>query len=303
VHPNAKTRNSDPDATCVIIGASRGIGLAMSQQIFGRFKGKVAALCRSPDEAGALAALVSAASSTARELVWSCVVRRIFANLVLDGGRPRRAQVQFNPDRMRLVRCDTTDEASVAAAAAQVKEFGGGRVDVLLHTVGILHDRGEGRSGAMPESSLARVDVDFLQRNLLVNTVGPILVLKHFSPMMHTARKGGRVPSVLATLTARVGSITDNALGGWLSYRASKAAHNQALKTASVELGRRGVVCCALHPGTCDTELSVPFQRNVPVGTLFPVDVAACQLLDVVDSLGPEDNGSFLDYARAPILW
>jgi NAD(P)-dependent dehydrogenase (short-subunit alcohol dehydrogenase family) len=69
VHPNAKTRNSDPDATCVIIGASRGIGLAMSQQIFGRFKGKVAALCRSPDEAGALAALVSAASSTARELV------------------------------------------------------------------------------------------------------------------------------------------------------------------------------------------------------------------------------------------
>jgi NAD(P)-dependent dehydrogenase (short-subunit alcohol dehydrogenase family) len=204
---------------------------------------------------------------------------------------------------MRLLSIDTTDESSVIVAAAKVKEFSGGRVDALIHTVGILHDKSECGSGAMPETSLARLDFDFLKRNLMVNTVGPILVMKHFSPLMHTTRKQGRVPTVLATLTARVGSISDNGLGGWLSYRVSKAAHNQALKTASIELGRRGIIACALHPGTCDTDLSVPFQRNVPADKLFPVDVAAQQLLDVIDSLGPDDNGSFFDYAKKTIPW
>lgn len=199
---------------------------------------------------------------------------------------------------MHLVPIDTTVETSVAAAAAEVKALSNNRVDVLLHTVGLLHD-----GTNMPETSLARVDSAFLEKNLLVNTLGPILVLKHFTPLMVTARKPGRVPSVFATLTARVGSISDNALGGWMSYRASKAAQNMAVKTASIELGRRGIVVAALHPGTCDTELSGPFQKNVPKGQLFPVDMAATQLLDVVDSLGPEDNGGFFDYARKTIQW
>lgn len=199
---------------------------------------------------------------------------------------------------MHLVAIDTTVETSVAAAAATVKSLSNNRVDLLLHTVGLLHD-----GANMPETSLSRIDSAFLEKNLLVNTLGPILVLKHFTPLMATARKPGRVPSVFATLTARVGSISDNALGGWMSYRASKAAHNMAVKTASIELGRRGIVVAALHPGTCDTELSVPFQKNVPDGQLFPVDMAATQLLDVVDSLGPEDNGGFFDYARKTIQW
>lgn len=120
---------------------------------------------------------------------------------------------------------------------------------------------------------------------------------------MVTKRKENRVPSVFASITARVGSIEDNALGGWISYRASKAAQNQALKTASIELGRRGIIVVALHPGTVDTDLSQPFQKNVPKGKLFPVDVAAAQLLDVIDSLEVSDNGSFLAYDRQPIPW
>jgi NAD(P)-dependent dehydrogenase (short-subunit alcohol dehydrogenase family) len=268
VHKDAFARNADKDAICVVVGASRGIGLAMTQQLFGRWKGRIACLCRNPSEAGALSALF-----------------------------------QFNPDRMVIVEVDTTQEDSVAAAAAKVREFGNGRVDLLVHTVGILHDKREGGTGNMPETSLARIDIDFLQRNLATNTISPILVMKHFSPLMITARKEGRVPSVLATLTARVGSIGDNSLGGWLSYRASKAAHNQALVTASIELGRRGVICVALHPGTVDTDLSVPFQKGVPAGKLFLVDMSANMLLDVIDSLGTEDNGSFFDYARKHIPW
>ncbi len=127
-----------------------------------------------------------------------------------------------------------------------------------------------------------------------VNAVGPILLAKHLSPLLMTARKEGRVPSVFASITARVGSISDNGLGGWISYRASKAAQNQALKTASIELGRSGIVVVALHPGAVDTDLPMPFQKSVAKGKLFPVDMAANQLLDVIDSLELSDNGSFL---------
>lgn len=264
----ALSRNSDSEAACVVVGASRGIGLAMSQQLFRRFKGRIITLCRNPESAGALSALF-----------------------------------QFNPDRMHMLSIDTTDEKSVATAARQVREITSGRIDMLLHTVGILHEKDGQKTGGMPETSLARIDFNFLQKNLMVNTVGPILVMKHFSPMMHTKGKSSRQPSVLATLTARVGSIADNGLGGWMSYRVSKAGHNQALRTASIELGRRGVICVALHPGTVDTDLSVPFQKNVPRENLFGVDTAANMLLDVVDSLGPEDNGKFFDYARKPVPW
>lgn len=170
------------------------------------------------------------------------------------------------------------------------------RVDLLLHTAGVLH---EGQN--MPETSLSRVRADWLQKNLTVNLVGPVLVAKHFAPMMTTARKEGRVPSVWATFSARVGSISDNSLGGWLSYRASKAGQNQAMKTISIELARRGVICAALHPGTVATDLSAPFRKNVKPEKLFAVDDAAGWLLDVIDSLEMEDTGGFFAYDRQPI--
>eukprot|EP00188_Purpureofilum_apyrenoidigerum_P001371 Plantae.Rhodophyta-Purpureofilum_apyrenoidigerum.ctg17443.p1 GENE.Plantae.Rhodophyta-Purpureofilum_apyrenoidigerum.ctg17443~~Plantae.Rhodophyta-Purpureofilum_apyrenoidigerum.ctg17443.p1 ORF type:complete len:318 (-),score=53.78 Plantae.Rhodophyta-Purpureofilum_apyrenoidigerum.ctg17443:97-1050(-) len=261
----AKQRNSDKSAAALIVGASRGIGLAMSQAMSKRFKGKIICACREPDEAGALNAL------------W-----------------------QFNPERFSVVKMDVTDEVSVEKAAAEIRQLTDNRLDLVINTAGILHRASDKR---MPEKSLSQLDPEWMLENFKINTVGPALVIKHFSPLMITLRKEGRVFSVIATLSARVGSISDNNLGGWYSYRISKAAQNQLTRTSSLELNRRGTVVVALHPGTVNTDLSEPFQNNVRPEKLFPVDKAAVQLLDVIDSLDLSDTGKFFDYAREPILW
>eukprot|EP00737_Agarophyton_chilense_P002745 gb/GEZJ01003157.1/.p1 GENE.gb/GEZJ01003157.1/~~gb/GEZJ01003157.1/.p1 ORF type:complete len:327 (-),score=42.77 gb/GEZJ01003157.1/:348-1328(-) len=262
VATEASIRNSDPNAVALVVGASRGIGLAITQQLATRWKGRIVATCREPDDAGALSAL------------W-----------------------QFMPDRFNVIRLDVENEESIQDAVQNVKKWTeDSRVDLLMHTAGILH---EGEN--MPETSLSRVKADWLQKNLAINLMGPVLVAKHFAPLMTTSRKKDRVPSILATLSARVGSISDNSLGGWLSYRASKAGQNQAMKTISIELQRRGVICVALHPGTVATDLSAPFQKNVRPQKLFAVDDAANWLLDVVDSLEIDDTGGFFAYDRKPI--
>jgi len=182
------------------------------------------------------------------------------------------------PDRLNL-----EDEASIAAAAA-----GAGRPELVIVATGLLH---QGKCG--PEKALADLDPDWLLRNFRVNAVGPALVAKHFLPIMP---REGR--SVFAALSARVGSISDNRLGGWYGYRASKAALNQLVRTLSVEdrrRNKRGVVV-ALHPGTVDTALSRPFQGNVQPGRLFDPGRAAAQLLDVIDGLGPADTGKLFDW-------
>jgi len=102
---------------------------------------------------------------------------------------------------------------------------------------------------------------------------------------------------VIANVSARVGSISDNQLGGWYSYRISKAALNQATRTMALELRRQDIWVVALHPGTTDTDLSKPFQKNVKEGRLFPVQFTAGRLLDVVDSMGYENSGGFYDWA------
>ena len=106
-------------------------------------------------------------------------------------------------------------------------------------------------------------------------------------------------------VSARVGSIADNRLGGWYAYRASKAALNQSVRTLAVEQGRgrKGSICVALHPGTVDTQLSKPFQRNVPDGKLFTPEQSANYLLTVIDGLGPDDNGSFFAWDGQAIPW
>ena len=109
----------------------------------------------------------------------------------------------------------------------------------------------------------------------------------------------------MKAISARVGSIADNRLGGWYGYRASKAAQNMVTKTLSIELSRRSpnVICVALHPGTVDTQLSEPFQGSVPAGTLFSPERAAQQLLSVIDSLTTADSGHFFDWKGSPIEW
>jgi NAD(P)-dependent dehydrogenase (short-subunit alcohol dehydrogenase family) len=150
------------------------------------------------------------------------------------------------------------------------------------------------------ERSLREVSAEHMLRSFAVNSVGPILVAKHFYSLMR-----GRERCVWANLSARVGSIGDNRLGGWYSYRASKAAQNQLTRTLSIELGRRapGVICVALHPGTVETELSAPFSGSVPEHKLFSVERSVGHLLGVIDGLKPEDTGGFFDWAGERIEW
>jgi len=177
---------------------------------------------------------------------------------------------------------DIADEESIAAAARFAGESGPARL--VLVASGVLHDS----TGQQPEKSYRALDADAMLHAFRINTVGPALVAKHFLPLL--ARRGR---SVFAALSARVGSIGDNRLGGWYSYRASKAALNMIVRTLAIELARQNpdALCVGLHPGTVDTALSRPFQGAVPAGTLFSPGFAAQRLLAVVDALAPESTG------------
>ena len=192
----------------------------------------------------------------------------------------------FARSRSGAQHIDVTDEASIAAGAALVAR--GPAPALVIVATGLLHD---GKQG--PEKAIKDLDPAWLARNFAVNAIGPALIAKHFLPLMP---RSGR--SVFAVLSARVGSITDNKLGGWYGYRASKAALNMLIKTLAIEDKRRndrGIVV-ALHPGTVDTALSRPFQGNVQPGRLFDAERAALQLLDVIEELRPPDSGRLFDF-------
>jgi len=156
-------------------------------------------------------------------------------------------------------------------------------LDLVIVANGILHD-GE----LMPEKSLRDLSQEKFQHVFEVNTITPALIAKHFLPKLNKQQT-----SIFAALSARVGSISDNRLGGWYSYRASKAALNMVIKTASIEVKRRNkhAIIVGLHPGTVDSNLSKPFQRNVPEGDLFTPEYSANKLLDVLDNLTLEQTG------------
>ena len=173
------------------------------------------------------------------------------------------------------------DEASIAAAAQRLSASG--PFDLIIVATGLLQG-----AGVTPEKRWSELSAEALAKSFAVNAAGPVLVAKHFLPLLPRKGRAG-----FAALSARVGSIGDNALGGWYSYRASKAALNMLIKTLSIELVRQRpeAFCAALHPGTVDTGLSQPFQRGVAAENLFTPDFAAQRLLDVLDGLGPSDSG------------
>lgn len=186
---------------------------------------------------------------------------------------------------------DVDDERSFETAA----EAAGDGLSHVIVASGLLH---AGERG--PERDWRQIDAGWMLENFKVNAVLPALAAKHFLPRL---RRDGQ--SVFAVLTARVGSISDNRLGGWHSYRASKAAANQLVKTLSVELARKNpsAAIVALHPGTVDTGLSEPFQRNVPAAKLFTADAAANHLWQVMGSLTPADSGGFFAWDGSRIPW
>lgn len=186
---------------------------------------------------------------------------------------------------------DLLEEASIAAAAAAVRARG--VPTLVFDATGFLHG-----AGMEPEKSWRELDAAHLAHAFAINAIGPALLMKHFLPLLPRDRR-----AVFATLSARVGSIGDNRLGGWYAYRASKAALNQLVRTAAVELrrSRPQAICVALHPGTVDTGLSAPFAKS-GLQVQVPAEAAA-RLLAVIERLGPGDSGEFFDHRGEPVPW
>lgn len=207
-----------------------------------------------------------------------------FANLLAEA--PNVAEVIRLNRTGGDIALDLTDEATIEAAATET-----GEVHAIICAAGLLHG-----ADITPEKTWNTLDPNAMARVMAINTIGPALLAKHFAPRLPKGRK-----TAIAALSARVGSISDNRLGGWVSYRASKAALNQVIRTFSIELARKrpDALIVGLHPGTVDTGLSAPFQRG---HKLFTPTESAGYMLTVLDGLTTEDSGHLYawDGARIP---
>ncbi|MBA0765357.1 hypothetical protein Gotri_014570 [Gossypium trilobum] len=252
----------------MVQGASRGIGLEFVKQMLEKNgKGHVIATCRNPTKATALLELKN----------------------------------QF-AERLNVLPLDVTVESTIEESARSITERYGS-LSLLINASGILSIP----SVLQPETTLSKVQKSSMMLAYEVNAVGPILVLKHMWPLLKVGGLLGtdRDVAVVANISARVGSIGDNRLGGWHSYRSSKAALNQLTKTISVEFARKKdpIACILLHPGTVDTDLSRPFQRNVPAEKLFTKEFSVQKLLNIINNAKQRDNGKFFAWDGQEIPW
>ena len=189
---------------------------------------------------------------------------------------------------------DLLDESSIKKAADFIKNQPGS-LCLLFDATGILHNEDQNQ---MPEKTYKNIDLTFMKKNFEINVMGPALIMKYFLPLLDTDQK-----SIFATLSAKVGSISDNRYGGWYSYRASKAALNQMIKTASIELKmkNKNAVCVAIHPGTVTSKLSKPFQKdNLKIQSN---EESAKNIVQVMTNLKINDSGLFFDWSGDIINW
>ncbi|OMO83184.1 Short-chain dehydrogenase/reductase SDR [Corchorus capsularis] len=252
----------------LVQGASRGIGLEFVKQLLEKNeKGHVIATCRNPNGATGLLELKN----------------------------------QFS-ERLNILPLDLTVESTIEESAKSITERYGS-LNLLINASGILSIPGV----LQPETTLNKVEKSSLMLTYEVNAIGPILVIKHMWPLLKAGGGFGteRDVAVVANLSARVGSIGDNRLGGWHSYRSSKTALNQLTKTISVEFARKKdpIACILLHPGTVDTDLSKPFQRNVPADKLFTKEFSVQKLLNIINNTKLQDNGKFFAWDGQEIPW
>lgn len=187
-------------------------------------------------------------------------------------------------ERVKNIFLDIEDEESIKSSLDHVPSDT--KFDLVFVATGILHNDKE----IFPEKSIKDIDIDKLKKVILVNTIGPTLIGKYFIPYLRKDEK-----SVFAFLSARVGSISENKLGGWYSYRASKTALNQIIKNFSIEIKRtnKNAIFVGLQPGTVKSFLSKPFERNVKEDNLFTPEYSAEKLLQVINDLSPDDSGKF----------
>ena len=200
----------------------------------------------------------------------------------------------INPDKLVCLTMDITDELSIIQVLKEINAETK-KLNLVIYCVGMLH-QGE----LQPEKSLRQINATNLISYFQVNSIGTVLLAKHLMPLLR--HKEG---SIFASISAKVGSIGDNRLGGWYGYRASKAALNMFLKTISIEYNRRcpKTIVVALHPGTTDTRLSQPFQKNVPPEKLFPVGKTVSLLLEVIAGLQLTDSGEFFSWDGSRLPW
>lgn len=265
-----------PDAAevALVVGASRGIGLAFVETLLRepnlspgvRDKSLViVAACRQPEQALALQAL----------------------------------QQQY-PSRLALLALDVEKPEAFTAFKEALKSITP-TLRLVINTVGLLHDSATDEHEALrPEKAINQLRLSSVMRNFSVNAWAPIFLAQAIASFIPRQQ-----PFTYASLSARVGSIGDNQLGGWYSYRAAKAAQNQFLKTWSIELARThpSAAVLVLHPGTADTELSKPFSANVPPDKLHSKERVARDLLAVIRQRGPESSGGFFDWANEAVPW
>ena len=243
--------------TALVVGASRGIGLALTRQLLaGSAVEKVCATYRQED--------------TAHDL------------LAIDDRRVELLQVDISS-------ADSLNALSGELRARQHKP------DLVINCAGILHE-----GDLQPEKSLSQCREETLARSFLVNSIGPLMLAKSVLPSMPRDRR-----CHFAVLSAMVGSIGDNRLGGWYGYRGSKAALNQFMKTLAIECRRSYPQLCvtAIHPGTTDSALSRPFQANVKPGKLYTPAETARRILDVLGGRQAEASGEFVNWNGSQIPW
>uniref|UniRef100_A0A3Q0S252 Zgc:65997 n=1 Tax=Amphilophus citrinellus TaxID=61819 RepID=A0A3Q0S252_AMPCI len=257
----------------LIQGASRGLGFEFCRHILkNKTLATVVATCRNP-----------------------------------DGAADLRTLAGQHPGRVTVFRLDVNQENDIRGAAEMVKEKFG-QLDLIVNCSAMLHPSGKG------ETSLREVSAQGIISTLTTNTVGPLVMAKYFSPLLlkgsggfgqQPAEKAKQHSGIIVNITAKVGSIGDNGLGGWYSYRISKAALNMATRNLSIELGRSRpkVVCVSLHPGTVNTDLSRPYHRNVPKDKLFSTEHSVNCLMNIIDTLNMEKTGKAYSWDGTELPW
>lgn len=207
---------------------------------------------------------------------------------------PLFALAAQNSERLHCVKMDLTEESQISAGIDAIKTTAP-NLHIVVNCVGLLHNEQQ-----QPEKAIRQLNADNLINYFKVNSIGPALLAKHLMALLKHSE-----PSLFATISAKIGSIGDNRLGGWYGYRASKAALNMFLKTAAIEYGRRSpnTTLVMLHPGTTDTQLSKPFQRGVPPEKLFSTERTVSQLLDVLSQVTLQDSGEFFSWDGSRLPW
>lgn len=228
-----------------------------------------------------------------RQLLARNEIQQVFATYRTPDTAAGLFALKENP-RLTCLQADVTEEEDIASIAAAIQAHTTS-LELMVNCVGVLH-----KEGVQPEKSLRQIETERLVEYFRVNSIPSVLLAKHLQPLL---KKSDR--SVFATISAKIGSIEDNRLGGWYGYRASKAALNMFLKNVAIEYSRKNpqTTVVALHPGTTDTRLSQPFQRNVPPEKLFSVDRTVGQLLKIIYQLTEQDNGSFFSWDGTRLPW